>query len=138
MSGAYSGYQYDKEVVFPFGHGLSYTTFQQTIKEYKVVDGKVQMVVNVKNTGTKAGKEVVQVYYKAPYTDAFDKANKIEKASKNLVEFAKTGMIAPGNEEDVTIEFLVEDMASYCYTHLNGDGTKDNPYTFPHCFLFYL
>lgn len=116
------GYNYESEVVYPFGHGLSYTNFKQEVKDFKVTGDEVKMVVTVTNEGAKAGKDVVQVYYTAPYTD-FDKTNKIEKAAKNLVEFGKTGIIEAGKSEDVEITFSVEDMASYCYSRDNGDGT---------------
>lgn len=80
------------------------------------------MTISVKNTGDRDGKEVVQLYYTAPYTD-FDKTNKIEKPVKNLVAFDKVE-VAKGVTEEVTLTFAKEDMASYCYTRDNGDGTK--------------
>lgn len=114
-------FDYEKEVVFPFGYGLSYTTFEQEITGY--VDGgdEISVTVSVKNTGDRDGKEVVQLYYTAPYTD-FDKTNKIEKPVKNLVAFDKVE-VAKGATEEVTLTFAKEDMASYCYTRDNGDGT---------------
>ncbi len=114
-------FDYEKEVVFPFGYGLSYTTFEQEITGY--VDGgdEISVTVSVTNTGDRDGKEVVQLYYTAPYTD-FDKTNKIEKPVKNLVAFDKVE-VAKGATEEVTLAFAKEDMASYCYTHDNGDGT---------------
>lgn len=99
---------YDKEVVYPFGYGLSYTTFEQTMGDITETDGVLSFDVTVKNTGNVAGKDVVQVYYNPPYTNGG-----IEKASANLVKFTKTGVIEPGASETVTITFNVEDMASY-------------------------
>lgn len=99
---------YDSTVQFPFGYGLSYTTFEKKITDFKA-DGKtVTMQVEVKNTGDTAGKDVVEVYYTPPYYNGG-----IEKASTNLVEYAKTGMIKPGESETVTVTFDYEDMASY-------------------------
>ena len=117
-----ASFDYDEAVVFPFGYGLSYTTFEQKITGY--VDGgdEISVTISVKNTGDRDGKEVVQLYYTAPYTD-FDKTNKIEKPVKNLVAFDKVE-VAKGVTEEVTLTFAKEDMASYCYTRDNGDGTK--------------
>lgn len=101
-------------VVYPFGYGLSYTTFDQKITDHSVKDGKVSVTVQVTNTGDVAGKDVVQVYYTAPYTKGG-----IEKAYVNLVKYDKTGLIEPGATQDVTIEFDLEDMASYDW---QGEG----------------
>ncbi|MCQ2800012.1 MAG: glycoside hydrolase family 3 C-terminal domain-containing protein [Bacilli bacterium] len=114
---------YENEVVYPFGYGLSYTSFSQEFLSFEVVGSLAKATVKVTNTGTKAGKEVVQMYYAAPYT-AGDKAEKVEKATKNLVEFAKTKVLAPGADETITLEWNIEDMASYNYMRSNGDGTK--------------
>ncbi len=116
-------YNRDNGVVYPFGHGLSYTTFQQKISAFRDSGDEIVLEVQVTNTGSVAGKDVVQVYYSAPYTQ-FDVDNSIEKASVNLVEYAKTGLLEPGATETVAITFLKEDMASYCYTHDNGNGTR--------------
>lgn len=99
---------YDATVQYPFGHGLSYTSFEQTMSEPKVSDGKVSFDVTVTNTGDVAGKDVVQVYYNPPYVNGG-----IEKASANLVTFEKTDMLEPGTSQTVSIEFALEDMASY-------------------------
>ena len=117
-----SNFDYDEAVVFPFGHGLSYTTFEQELDSCRIVGDDVEVTVTVKNTGDVAGKEVVQLYYEAPYTE-FDEEYSIEKAVKNLVAFDKVEVAAHGSET-VTLTFPVEDMASYCYTRDNGDGTK--------------
>ncbi len=121
---AKEGYiNYEDEVAFPFGHGLSYTTFDQRFVEKKVENGKVKLKVEVTNTGEKAGKEAVQIYYGAPYTD-FDKTNGIEKSSKNLIAFDKSELLEPGQSQTIELSFGVDDMASYFYKRDNGDGTK--------------
>ena len=99
---------YAKAVQYPFGYGLSYTTFEQSITDYKTSDSAIEMTVEVKNTGAVAGKDVVQVYYTAPYT-----IGGIEKSHVVLAGFAKTGLLQPGASEKVTITFAPEDMASY-------------------------
>lgn len=112
---------YDEAVVLPFGYGLSYTTFEQSIKSLSSSGDTIAVTVEVSNTGNIDGKEVVQLYYTPPYTD-FDKEYKIEKPTKNLVAFEKVDVKA-GETKEVTISFEKEDMASYSYTHDNGDGT---------------
>ncbi|WP_246169568.1 glycoside hydrolase family 3 C-terminal domain-containing protein [Actinotalea subterranea] len=101
---------YDEAVVYPFGYGLSYTDFAWEVvgTELGDVDGTIAVTVEVTNTGAAAGKDVVELYYTAPYTDGG-----IEKAEVVLGGFAKTGVIEPGASEQVTIELAVEDMASY-------------------------
>lgn len=110
-------------VTYPFGYGLSYTKFDQSITSYNDSGDNITMTVKVTNSGSKAGKEVVQVYYNPPYTD-LDKTYLIEKPTANLAAFAKTKIINPGSSESVTITFSKEEMASFCYTRENGDGTK--------------
>ena len=102
-------YNYDADVVWPFGYGISYTTFEKNIMAMNVEDGHVTVRVEVTNTGDEAGKDVLQIYYNPPYTGA------IEKATVNLVAFEKTNLIQPGDTEVYSIEFDVEDMASYDY-----------------------
>ena len=99
---------YDDTVMFPFGYGLSYTTFKQEMGKVSYKNGKISFDVTVTNTGDKAGKDVVEVYYNPPYTDGG-----IEKASKNLVAFEKTKKFEPGASQTVKIEFDDDDMASY-------------------------
>mgnify|MGYP002510658178 FL=1 len=101
---------YDKTVVYPFGYGLSYTTFQQEMGPISESNGTITFDVTVTNTGSVAGKDVVEVYYNPPYTNGG-----IEKASANLVAFDKTGIIEPGKSETVKISFQAEDMASFDY-----------------------
>ena len=101
---------YGKVVQYPFGYGLSYTSFEQKITHHEVKDGKINIEIEVKNTGKVAGKDVAQVYVTAPYTKGG-----IEKSFVELEGFAKTGMIEPGKSEKVTVSFDVEDMAAYDY-----------------------
>lgn len=105
---------YDETVQYPFGYGLSYTNFEQTLIEVEEKDGTVTVKVDVKNTGSVAGKEVVEVYYDPPYT-----SGGIEKASVNLIQFAKTEILEPGDTQSVEVSFTLEDMASYDYQN-NG------------------
>lgn len=113
---------YDKAVVFPFGYGLSYTSFKQEMGEITDDNGTISFDVTVTNTGDTAGKDVVEVYYNPPYTNGG-----IEKASANLIAFEKTGLLEPGKSETVSISFKEEDMASYddqnakCYVLEKGD-----------------
>lgn len=103
---------YDEAVVYPFGYGLSYTDFAWAVTDTRAgaVDGTIAVTVEVTNTGTVAGKDVVELYYTAPYTPGG-----IEKSEVVLGDFAKTGVIEPGASEAVTLELPVEDMASYDY-----------------------
>ena len=113
---------YDKTVQYPFGHGLSYTTFTQKIDSMTEADGTITLDVTVTNTGSVAGKDAVQVYFNPPYTDGG-----IEKASANLVTFGKTDSIEPGASQTLTLTFNTEDMASFdskdkgCYVLEEGD-----------------
>ena len=95
-----------EKVVFPFGHGLSYTTFSRKVLSAAEKDGVITVSVEVKNTGSVSGKEVMQVYHGAPQ-------GKLGKAAKSLMAFQKTKLLAPGESETVTMSFLVTDMASY-------------------------
>ena len=120
VEGIYVGYKYyetaaqegaidyDKTVQYPFGYGLSYTEFKQKMGELKEKDGQISVDVEVTNTGDAAGKDVVEVYYKPPYTNGG-----IEKSSANLIEFEKTNLLQPGESQTVTVTFSIEDMASY-------------------------
>lgn len=103
---------YDSAVVYPFGYGLSFTDFAWGVDQVNAgaIDGTIDVTVNVTNTGDVAGRDVVELYYSAPYTKGG-----IEKSHVVLGGFAKTGTIEPGASEAVTISIAVEDMASYDY-----------------------
>ena len=99
---------YDSTVVYPFGYGLSYTTFEQTMSDITVDGDTISFDVTVTNTGSVAGKNVVEVFFNPPYTNGG-----IEKATANLVAFDKTDILEPGASQTLTISFKAEDMASY-------------------------
>lgn len=101
---------YDESVVYPFGYGLSYTTFTQEMGDLTVTDDTISVDVTVTNTGETAGKDVVELYYTPPYTNGG-----IEKASVNLAAFDKTDLLEPGASQTLTLTFRIEDMASYDY-----------------------
>ena len=127
--GIYEGYRYyetaaeegyityEDAVVYPFGYGLSYTEFTKEVTDWDVSGDSVEVTVNVTNSGSVAGKEVVQLYYSAPYTDGG-----IEKSSVVLGDFEKTSTLAAGASEEVTLTLDKEDMASYDYQGLVVDG----------------
>ena len=99
---------YGKTVQYPFGYGLSYTSFDQSIESFDDANGTIKLQVKVTNTGNVAGKDVAQVYYSAPYTPGG-----IEKAYVVLAGFAKTKLLEPGESETLTVSFAEEDMASF-------------------------
>ena len=113
---------YEQVVQYPFGYGMTYTTFEQTMGEIKESNGTLSVDVTVKNTGSVAGRDVIQLYFNPPYTNGG-----IEKATANLVAFDKTDIIEPGKEATYTLTWKVEDMASYdtyghgCYVVEKGD-----------------
>ncbi len=103
---------YDKTVQFPFGYGLSYTTFDWSVESSSFGNqgGDIEVKVKVTNTGSVAGKDVVQLYYAAPYTKGG-----VDKSAKVLGAFAKTSALEPGSSETVTLKMGVDDLASYDY-----------------------
>lgn len=120
VEGVYMGYKfyetasddgvidYDAAVQYPFGYGLSYTTFTQEITDFSESKDSVSLKVTVTNTGSVAGRDVVELYYTPPYTDGG-----IEKASVNLIDFEKTELLEPGASQTVGFTIAKEDMASY-------------------------
>ncbi len=124
-------FTYEDVVQFPFGYGRSYTSFEQTITGVDLdgatvsdgaqlsKEGTYTVTVHVKNTGSRSGKDVVQLYYTAPYT-----SGGIEKASVNLLAFGKTEALEAGGETDVTLTFTAYDMASYDDYDKNGNGFR--------------
>ncbi len=107
---------YEEKVQYPFGYGLSFTTFDEKIENFADGGDAVTFDVNVTNTGSTAGKDVVEIYFTPPYENGG-----IEKASVNLIDFAKTGIIEPGASETVSFTINKEDMASY-----DSEGIKVN------------
>jgi len=115
-------FDYDVEVTFPFGHGLSYTTFEKKLDSVVEADGTVTATVTVTNTGNYAGKDVVEIYTSSPYT-ALDEELGIEKPARVLTAFDKTKLLEPGESQTIELTFATEDLASYSYAHDNGNGT---------------
>ncbi len=118
------GTGYDGVVQYPFGYGLSYSEFSYRLADVNVSSGStlegdetIEVTVNVTNTGDVAAKEVVQLYYTAPYYEA-----QIEKSSINLAAFDKTSLLEPGETEQLVLSFDVRDMASYDSYDSNNDG----------------
>lgn len=115
-------YDYKSMVQYPFGYGLSYTTFEQKISHFEENDDGFTVAVTVTNTGEVAGKDVVELYYNPPYTNGG-----IEKSAVNLIDFGKTQVIEPGESETVEFTVSAEDMASFdtygagCYVLESGD-----------------
>lgn len=113
---------YKETVQYPFGYGLSYTDFEQKISNFEDDGATITIDVTVTNIGDTVGKDVVQIYYTAPYY-----VGGIEKSYVNLVDYGKTKDLDPGESEDITISFNYEDMASYdyknqkCYVLEHGD-----------------
>lgn len=120
-------WSYDNEVSYPFGYGLSYTTFEQTLDslEVNLEDQTVTAAVTVTNTGEVAGKDVVQLYVSVPYTD-YDKEHSVEKAGIQLLDYGKTAELAPGASETITLVADAENMASWDSTAENAVGTAGN------------
>lgn len=115
---------YGENVVYPFGYGLSYTTFDWEVTyenegEAITADDTITATVKVTNTGDRSGKEVVQLYYSAPYT-----VGGIEKAHVVLGAFGKTKLLAPGESDVVTLSMKASDMKSYDYADANANGFK--------------
>ncbi|MCH3909143.1 MAG: glycoside hydrolase family 3 C-terminal domain-containing protein [Bacilli bacterium] len=121
-----SSYDYDSEVVYPFGYGLSYTSFEWSDFSYRQDDDVFTFSVNVKNVGSVSGKDVVQLYSQSPYTD-YDKANGVEKPAVKLSSFAKTSLLEPGESETITMEVDKKDLTSYdenkAKAYILDDGT---------------
>ncbi len=111
------------EVTYPFGYGLSYTTYEQHIADFREEADRVFVDVQVTNTGDRAGKEVVQLYFTPPYTD-YDREMGIEKPTATLCAFAKTQMLEPGASQTLTLEIAKDELTSFDAKHDNADGTR--------------
>ena len=120
-------YNGDSGVIYPFGYGLSYTTFEQKIVKANIKKGGkineknevIAVTVEVKNTGNVAGKQAVQLYWKAPY-----KSGEIEKADHVLCAFGKSPMLQPGEKANVHLSFYLQDVANYDFSDANKNGFK--------------
>ena len=128
-----SDWNYDNEVLYPFGYGLSYTTFEKKIVGTPTVDDKthtLQLSVEVQNTGDVAGKEVVEIYAQSPYTQ-YDRDNGIEKASVQLVGIAKTPLLEPNADPvTLTVDIPLQFVASYDDTTAKGYILDEGKYYF--------
>jgi beta-glucosidase len=113
------GFEYEKQVAFPFGYGLSYTEFEYNNMNMSVENDTIHITLDVTNSGSVDGKNVVEIYYQAPYTD-YDKENLVEKSAVNLVNFVKTPIIPAGETVSVEVTFPISDMKSY---DAHGEGT---------------
>ncbi len=122
-----TAWAYENEVTYSFGYGLSYTTFEQTLDDLTVdLDSQtVTATVTVTNTGDVAGKDVVQLYASVPYTE-YDVEHQVEKSAVQLLDYAKTQELAPGDSETITITADAEYMASWDSTAENAVGTQGN------------
>ncbi len=100
--------KYEDHIQYPFGYGLSYTTFDKSIKNFKDNGDSISFDVEVTNTGDVAGKDVAEIYFTPPYNNGG-----IEKSSVNLIEFGKTDLLEPGATGTISFEIPKEDMASY-------------------------
>lgn len=114
-------WSYEDEVQFPFGYGLSYTSFSQELVKHSSDENSYKFDVKVTNTGDEAGKEVVQLYMQSPYTE-YDKTAGIEKSSVQLVGFVKTEELAPGESGEYTITVDKENLKTYDTTANGGEG----------------
>jgi beta-glucosidase len=117
----YVGYRYfetcaPQKVLYPFGFGLSYTCFEQKIVDFAASGKEIRVGVEVMNSGDRAGKEVVQVYYEPPQ-------GKLSKPRRNLIRFGKTNLLAPGESQRLTFLFSVEEMASFDDTGATGNAS---------------
>ncbi|QOL34781.1 glycoside hydrolase family 3 N-terminal domain-containing protein [Bifidobacterium lemurum] len=119
-------YDYEQEVAFPFGYGMSYTDFTWSNYTMSEQDGVITVSVDVENSGDAAGKDVLEVYFQSPYTD-YDRDNGVEKSAVELAAFAKTDLLEPGETQTVTATFDVDDMKSYdaqgAQTYIMDEGT---------------
>ena len=111
-------WKYENEVVYPFGYGLSYTTFEETLDSVHIPGNKktAEVKVTVKNTGSVAAKKAVQLYAQTPYTQ-YDKENKVEKSAIQLVDYEKTKTLQPGASETLTLYVDMSNLASYDYVN---------------------
>ena len=112
-------WSYEDEVTYSFGYGLSYTEFRQTLDAVEMTEDSITVTVTIANVGDVAGKDVAQIYIQTPYTD-YDREYLVEKSAVQLIDYAKTDVLEPGESQTLTITFDKSDFASY---DSNGAGT---------------
>lgn len=122
-----TAWKWENEVTYPFGYGLSYTKFEQTLDSVQMGEDTATVTVTVRNTGDVAGKSVVQVYAQTPYGD-YEKQNLVEKSAIQLVAYKKTDLIAPGGSQTITLEVDKYLLASYDYTLEKGYILSEGTY----------
>ncbi len=124
-------WNYENEMVYTFGYGLSYTTFSQTLDSINVKPNKktAEVTVTVTNTGAKAGKDVVELYAQAPYTD-YDIRYGVEKSAVQLMDYEKTKELAPGASQTITMNVDLANLASYDYTNAKTYIVDNGTYYF--------
>ncbi len=120
-------WNYHDEVVYPFGYGLSYTTFDETLDSVEIDGDDIKVTVTVTNTGDTAGKKSVQVYAQTPY-GTYEKENLVEKSAIQLLDFGKTKMLEPGESETLTITGDKYLLASYDYTNAKSYIMSEGQY----------
>lgn len=116
QQGNAGAFNYASEVCYPFGYGLSYTTFEWKNQSTQWDGDECIVTVEVTNTGNVSGKDVVEVYVQSPYTE-YDKENNVEKASVMLVGYAKTDELEPGETQTIAVNFSKEQLKAYDYTN---------------------
>lgn len=122
-----NAWNYTAEVSYPFGYGLSYTTFEQTLDHVEVTDDSITATVTVTNTGDTAGKSVVEIYAQTPYGD-YEKQNLVEKSAIQLVNYDKTDLLEPGQSQTLTIDCDKYLLASYDYINAKGYIMSEGDY----------
>ncbi len=124
-------WNYANEVVYPFGYGLSYTEFEQTLDSVRIKGDKktAEVTVTVENIGNTAGKSVIQLYAQAPYTE-YDRANGVEKSAIQLMDYEKTRTLEKGDKQTITLHVDMANLASYDYTNAKTYIVDDGEYYF--------
>lgn len=120
-------WNYNEEVSYPFGYGLSYTSFEQKLKDVKIDGDEITVTVDVTNTGDTKGKSTVQIYAQTPYGE-YEKQNLVEKSAIQLLDFGKTELLEPGETQTVTVTCDKYLLASYDYLKTQGYIMSEGDY----------